>query len=533
METYSKDTTLRDYLRVIFKHKYLVIITIIPVVVINYVILEFKTPVYDANVKMLVAGQKIAESSYYKLTGKLGVSANHAALINSRQVITPVVLALKLYEVPDDYESRFASPLKRWWMKNIKKRMEALKKKTNNLRTLTEQQERDMRINNAIIALSGQVSVEPVEESDLFLIKAIDFDPVVAAIITNSVSRSYIIFDLQQQLAEFKLKYGEKHASVVQLNNYIEEMTKTLDGKPLPGLDLLWPASIKVVEQAEVSEEPTESINKTGTLVISFLGGLMLGVVLSFVIGLFDQRFQSPLDLETFLKVPLLGSIPKVRKRNQLLIEETNQPANYTKAFHNLADQLYLLIKDKQLKSILITDMKSSKKIPVIAANLAAYIGKKADNKVLIIDANLRNSASIQTLNIPNTHGLGEILEEKLNLEDVICDIGSNISILPSGNPNLNPLNLIASKNMQEVINRVKDAYEIVFIICAGLGDYQDAVVLSSITDSVILIVDEQKDRRQAVKFAISPVEQKKANILGVILNNRSYVIPEIIYKLT
>lgn len=533
METYSKDTTLRDYLRVIFKHKYLVIITIIPVVVINYVILEFKTPVYDANVKMLVAGQKIAESSYYKLTGKLGVSANHAALINSRQVITPVVLALKLYEVPDDYESRFASPLKRWWMKYIKKRMEALKKKTNNLRTLTEQQERDMRINNAIGALSGRVSVEPVEESDLFLIKVINFNPVVAAIIANSVSRSYIIFDLQQQLAEFKLKYGEKHASVVQLHNYIEEMTKTLDGKPLPGLDFLWPASIKVVEQAEVSEEPTESINKTGTLVISFLGGLMLGVVLSFVIGFFDQRFQSPLDLEAFLKIPLLGSIPKIRKTSKSLIEETKYPKNYAWAFHNLAEQICLMKKDRQLKTILIAEIDSTRETALISANLARYISKKLNKRILVIDANLRNPALAQVLNISSTQGLGEVIEGHADFGDVICEFENHFNVIPAGSSGLNPLNLLSSNNMNEFINKIKDMYELVFITCAGLGDYQDAVVLSSITDGVILIVDERKDRRQAVKFAISPVEQKKANILGVILNNRSYVIPEIIYKLT
>jgi len=482
---------------------------------------------------MLVAGQKLSESTYYKSIGKLGVSANHAALISSRQVLTPVVMALKLYQVPDDYESRFASPLKKMWVASIKKRIEASRKKARNPQKLSEEQDLDNRINSAILKLTNRVSVEPVEESDLFLIKATDFNPAAAAIIANSVSRSYIIFDLQQQLAEFKLRYGEKHTSVIQLENHIKEMTKTLDGKPLQGLDLLWPASIKVVEQAEVSDDPLEDINKISTLVISLLGGLIFGVVLSFVIGFFDQRFQSPLDLEDFLKIPLLGSIPKIKGPNKLLVEDTKYPDNYAWAFHNIAEQICLLNQDHQLKTILIASIDSSKEPSIISANLASEIGKKIDKRVLIIDADLRNPALTQVFNITSTRGLGEVIEGRVDFADAIYESGNHVNVLPAGKSELNPLNLLSSKKMNEVINNIKDNYEIVFIICSGLGDYQDAVVLSSVADGIILIVDEIKDRRQVVKVAINPIEQKKANIVGAILNNRRYVIPEIIYKLT
>jgi len=532
MEPYSKDTTLRDYLRIIFKHKYLIIITVIPVMIINYVIAEFNTTTYDASVKVVVSGTKRTEATYYKeLSRNPKLVSDHAALVSSRQVITPVVMALKLYELPDDYEKNFASPLKRLWIDYMLKQRERVKR--NNPDRLDPEKEKAIRINSAVLGLSSRVGVQPVEESNMFLIKIRDFDPVRAAIIANSVSRSYVIFDLQQQLSELKLKYGEKYSTVIQIQAFIEELKKTLDGNPLSDMETLLPASVKIVEQAEVPDEPAEIKSKTGVLAVSFLGGLMLGVVLSLVTGFYDQRFKSPLELETFLKIPLLGSIPKVKKENKLLTEETKESSNYTKAFHNIAEQLYLLIRDKQLKTILVTGIESSKEIPVITANLAAYIGKKTNKNVLIINANLRTPGTIQAFNIPNSYGLGEVLEGKLGFEDAIHDIDGTISVLPAGNPTLNPLNLVTSSNMAAVIKKVSEIYEMVFVICDGLNDYQDAVVISSMLDGVVLVVNEEKDRKPVVKFAINPMEQRKANMLGAILNNRTYVIPDIVYRLT
>ena len=533
METISKETSLRDFLRIIFKYKYLIIITVIPVMVINYIALEFVTPIYSASVKMIVSGAKRTEATYYREVRGGGIS-EHASLVSSRQVITPVVMALKLYERPVDYEKKYASRLKQLWINYIFKNRDRSKKINDPYKSDTEL-EKSILINNAIGDLSSRVLAQVPEEglSNMFVINVKDFDAVSAAITANSISRSYVIFDLQQQMAELKLKYGEKYSTVVQIQNYIEELKKTLDGRPLSDVEILMPASVKIVEQAERGGLYGEGANKTGSMGVSFLGGLMLGVILSLIIGFFDQRFRSPHDLESFLGIPMLGSIPKVRKVNKLLIEENTQSKHYTNAFHDLADQVYLLMNEKQLKCILIADIESSKDIPVITTNLAAYIGKKTGKKILIIDANLRNSALAQILSVPNSYGLGEVLEERINLEDAIYDIGSYVSILPSGNPNLNPLNLISSNKMAEIIKKIREIYEMVFVISPGLNDYQDAVITSAMLDGVVLVVNEEKDRKPVVKFAVNPMKQRKAYIVGAILNNRTYVIPEIIYRLT
>ncbi len=122
----------------------------------------------------------------------------------------------------------------------------------------------------------------------------------------------------------------------------------------------------------------------------------------------------------------------------------------------------------------------------MISANLAALIAKKTDKKILIIDANLRTPGSMQYLDIPFNNGLGDVLQEKCKLEDVIYDIDENISIVPSGNLVANPLNHIASNKMSSLIEMVSEIYEVVLVVCTGLNDYQDAVVMSSMLDGVV-----------------------------------------------
>jgi len=82
-----------------------------------------------------------------------------------------------------------------------------------------------------------------------------------------------------------------------------------------------------------------------------------------------------------------------------------------------------------------------------------------------------------------------------------------------------------------ELLKTAKERYEIVLIDGANLKDSKDAVALCSYADGVALVVNEGKTRRQVVKAAIAPLEQKKANILGVILNNRTFAIPKAIYE--
>src|SRR3990167_5819541 len=224
--------SLRDYLRVIFRHK-LAIITVFIIIITSAIIaLELKTPVYNAQVTMLITAEKQIDSPYYRsLSSQQIQELTPSGIVNSNPVIKRAVNALKLYERPPDYEQAY-------------------------------------RLRIAVESLKRNINVEPVIDTNLFAIIVSDFSPEAAAEIANVISRSFVIFDLVQQLAETELQYGDKHPIVIQLKNNIDKMANNLTGKILPDIEAIGPPTVKIIEQAEVPLEPSGT-NKITILLLA------------------------------------------------------------------------------------------------------------------------------------------------------------------------------------------------------------------------------------------------------------------------
>lgn len=546
-------SSLRDYIRVIFRHKVVIITTFITIMLIVGVGLELKTPMYESQVKLLISAQKQVESPYYRGLGfgaGGGISSTQSQIVTSNPVVERAVKALKLDERPSDYEKNFCSPL-RAWLLDLRQKIQMMSKKASESEQILSEQEATLSqaenpsgdLSNpkgemewkadafrwAVESLKGRIEVEPIENTDLFAIKVKDFSPVAAATIANVVSRSYVIFDLEQQMAEFQLQYGEKHPIVVQLGNGIDRMAKNLTGETLPAIEAIGPASVKIIEQAQVPLGPSGK-SKRLILLLAIGMSFFLGMILAFGFEFIDQTFKSPQDVETFLNLPLLGSIPRKGFKDNTLIADSKRMAAFTSSYQNLSDQIYLLMKDKNLKSILITAASPLEGSTTVTANLVNFLSNKAGHKVMVIDANLKAPATHKVFNIPDNTGLANILEGKISWEKASQDLGPNLTVLPAGNTALNSTPLLDSTTMANVIKAAKEKYELVFIDYANLRNFKDACVLSPHLDGIILVVNEGKTRHHTIKPLLAPLKHKKANLLGVVLKNRTYAIPKMIY---
>ncbi|MCA9407883.1 MAG: polysaccharide biosynthesis tyrosine autokinase [Candidatus Omnitrophica bacterium] len=524
--TNTGDNTLRDYLRIVFKHKILVITTFLTVSGTVFVGLQLRTPVYESSVKMLLAAEKQVESTLLKDlkgTQKAELVLTQSEIVRSNPVLERAVKSLKLDKRPYDYEKAYSTPLKAMLIDMDKAKFDTM------LEKMMPQQREEFLFRRAVEGMRLSVEVEPLRDTNLFLIKVTDFDPVEAAKKANVLSRSYIIFDLEQQLAELTLKYGRKHPTVNLLKDTIFIMSTNLNGQQLTDLEAIGPASVKIIGQAMVPLKPTGS-SKSVALILAVVMSGFLGIMLAFVFEFMDQTFKGPKDIEKVLGLPCLGSVPKKKFMDRSLVKNVKKNSNYTKAYLTLSDQMYLLVRDKGIKSFLFTSALSMEGASVIIANLGKFLAHKLHKPVLIIDANMRNSAMQHIFKYSAKNGLADIVGGEAALEDVVQEVDTNLSVLPAGKSSMDPISLLDSPKMTELIKKTKENYGVVLIDCAHLRKFKDAVLISPATDGTILIVEEGKSRYEVVKTAIAPLEKKKANLVGVILNNRTYVIPKFIY---
>jgi len=255
-------------------------------------------------------------------------------------------------------------------------------------------------------------------------------------------------------------------------------------------------ANVKIVEQAQVGL--VRGVNKHLLLGMVFFTSIFISILLAFGFEYFGQTFKSPQDIEMFLNIPFLGSIPKRKTRDKLLITANPKlTGEYFKSYQNLSDQLYLLMRDNQLKTILFTDTEASKDTPVVIVTLGIYLAHKTGHKVLIMDANLRVPSISKILNIPNESGLSDVLEGKRSYMDTIQALDSNLYVMPAGKTEFNPTTLLDSSIMSDLIKQLKEGiYEAVFINCADFKNFTDAIILSSYIDGVILVINEGKVKK-------------------------------------
>ncbi|MBI5739903.1 MAG: hypothetical protein HZA16_04200 [Nitrospirae bacterium] len=528
MMSYTKTITLRDFLKAVFHHKLVFVIVPIAVMTPIYISSLFYTPTFRATVIMSVKAMKKASAEYYETVGFFrNPTTDHQELVSSNAVVERVVEALKLYEIPPDHEIKFTSPAK---AKILRKRLDRFMQKYN---TMSAEEKKSLMFQSAVEKLKGSISVDQVKDTNMFSITVSDFDPDMAVLQANAVSRSYLIYDLDEQIADFQMKYGEKHAKVVQFRNFSQVIFRSLDGKILPDMEAIGPASVKIMEQAR--EAVPVAGQSTGLfLALGFFGSMAFSVILVFVFQYTDNTFRSPHDVERSLNISVLGTIPKTKSKDLLLGNDGPQSdESYVVSYRNLSENIFLSFRNKNLKSILVADTEGCRETAFIICNIGSYLAAHHGDKVLIIDANLRSSSISGVLGIQNTPGIVDVLEGKAGLNDAIVEISPGLYVLPSGNTSLNPVAYLESSGMSKLMSGAKELFGMIFVSSPDLLNFTDATVLAAYTEGVAVVINEGRTRRIIFQRAVDPLLKNKTNIIGIIVNNRTYVIPRFIYKMT
>ena len=309
--------TFRDYVQVLFRQRAVIVVSIITVTLTVFIGLKLQTKMYEATVRMLISAQKQVESPYYKEaydSQHIQQTLTQSEIVKSDPVLMRVVTAQALNKRPLDDEKQFSSKLKGKLI-DFQTRM-----LISRLKSMPPSQQDALLYRRAKEILKTSIKVDPIRDTNMFTITVRDYNPIGAAILANTISRSYVIFDLEQQMAELKMKYGDKHPKVLSLKENITKMVKKLDGQPLDDIDAIGPASVKIIEQASVPLE-SSGMSKAVTFLLAVAMSILLGVMLAFVFEYADQTIKFPRDIDQTLDIPCLGSIRRRRLLEKPLLD--------------------------------------------------------------------------------------------------------------------------------------------------------------------------------------------------------------------
>jgi capsular exopolysaccharide synthesis family protein len=174
---------------------------------------------------------------------------------------------------------------------------------------------------------------------------------------------------------------------------------------------------------------------------------------------------------------------------------------------------------DKRSRSFLITSPNKGEGKSTTAANLAISMALQKE-KVLLIDANLRNPDLPSIFKIQNSVGLTDILMGRTSFYDAIhhTEIG-RLDVLTSGTIPMNPGELLTSPLLHEALATSLKSYDVVLIDSHSVLELTDTKLLANQCDGVVLVIQKGKTLLEKAAEAKKALEFAKATLIGVVMN--------------
>lgn len=295
----------------------------------------------------------------------------------------------------------------------------------------------------------------------------------------------------------------------------------------------------KVISPSSVALTPTEP-----SLARGLLQGLLLGLVAGAGVALLRDRldhvFHSPQEVREDLKVPMLGHMPYVsfldglRRDRRILLEELDQQGDgrggyqrffYQEALRNLYTSLRFLNSDRPLRSVAITSSVPSEGKSLLNVLLAKTLSE-LDQRVLLVDADLRRPQIHHRLGLDNLRGLSNLLtEEGLDWRDLVQTVPGfpGWSVITAGRMPPDPPRLLGSDRMGEVVGELAASGEFDLILydtppTLGLAD---AALVAQHLEGIVLLVSLNRVDRGLPADSVERIRDAGAPLLGVVTNAR------------
>jgi protein-tyrosine kinase len=208
-------------------------------------------------------------------------------------------------------------------------------------------------------------------------------------------------------------------------------------------------------------------------------------------------------------------------ERYSKLVAHWNPKSPIAEAYRTIRTNIQFASIDKEIKTILVTSTAPSEGKSTTAANLAIVMAQ-AGKKTLYIDADMRKPTGHKTFRVPNRQGLTSCLVGQSNVHGVIQSTEiENLHVITAGPIPPNPAELLASNRMKEFIRELKKEFDQIIIDSPPVLAVADATILATQVDGCILVVNAGKTNREMAIKAKQQLENVKAPMLGVVLNNK------------
>jgi Mrp family chromosome partitioning ATPase len=271
--------------------------------------------------------------------------------------------------------------------------------------------------------------------------------------------------------------------------------------------------------------------------------GLFAGIGLAFLLEQFDTRLRTTDEIAYALRVPTLGRIPRISRREineNTLVTLTHPDGHAAEAFRMVRTNLEFLNVDDGIRSLVITSCVQGEGKSVAVANLAVSMAL-AGKKVIVVDGDLRRPRQHQYFGLKNQIGLSTVTTGQTNLAQSLqavevagagpnsgatdfaswargADAMQHLYVLTSGPLPPNPGEIVAAKRFTATIERRQREADLVIVDSPAMLPVGDASAIASSVDGLVFLVEMHLVNRPQLAQAADQLRRLPCRLLGTVV---------------
>ena len=271
----------------------------------------------------------------------------------------------------------------------------------------------------------------------------------------------------------------------------------------------------------------------------AFLLGLLIPIMMIYVQEQLNSKVRGRKDIEK-LTAPFVGEIPqygKKPKRQWLsLINKNAEPAKeeapkilVKPGSRNIINEAFRVVRtnmefmtgsDQQAKVIMLTSSNPGSGKTFLSMNIATSFAVK-DKNVVAIDLDMRRASLSEFVNKPK-QGVSDFLNGSVeHWQDVMVPVEGydHLSVIPVGTIPPNPAELLFSPRLQQLLDDLRQEYDLIFLDCPPVEIVADASVIAKWADMTVFVIRAGLMERELLPVIEGYYKDKKFNNMSVLLN--------------
>ena len=276
----------------------------------------------------------------------------------------------------------------------------------------------------------------------------------------------------------------------------------------------------EVIETGRVPEDG--STGRMPLLVLGVLMGLFLANLTAVLLEMQDRTIKTIPEIKQRFAYQVLGIIPlDTLQSSQSGIVVQREPDSFASEIYRMIQtNLKFLAVKRQPKVILMTSSVPGEGKSTVAANLAAAMAQLG-RKVLLIDGDLRKASQHDLWQLHNKVGIKDVITHKTPLAKVVSQPMKQLDLLTSGTIAPNPLALLDSPEMSELVAAARKEYELVIIDAPPLAVTADVLTLSKLADGIVFVSRPGIVENESAELAQETIANANltSKVLGMVIN--------------